>query len=617
MIRRITTRALETAAREARATGIHLLFTLVVEPNRDPRLGRNQEGYSEDPFLCATIAGAIVRGVQGEDISAGDKAVAGLCHYPGQSAPVSGMEQGAMEISERMLREVFLPSWEAGIRKNGALGVMVTYPEIDGIPAHASKLLLTHVLREELGFQGLVLSEGDGFETLVVRKVAADQKQAGALAIEAGVDVGITFEEAYLRPLVENVREGAVALEDVDRSVRRVLRLKFTMGLFENPYVDPQQAIEVSHNKTHRGLALEAAREGIVLLKNEGPLLPLGKETGSIAVIGPNADDSRNQLGDYTSDVILQEIITVLAGISAKVSAGTQVSYVKGCDVVEPGVDEIALAREAASKADVAVVVVGENERFKPGNLGTDGEHKDVASLDLSGRQLELIQAVQATGTPTVVVLINGRPLSIRWVAENVPAIVEAWIPGERGGEAVADVLFGDFNPSGRLPVTIPRHVGQLPAYYNYKPSKAFAIGRTGYVDLQATPLFEFGFGLSYTKFEYGSLKIIPGRARVSDTVAVRLEVRNTGGRAGVETVQLYIADRLSSVVTPVKQLRGFEKVALAPGEKKTVTFNLTPEDFSLLDRELRRVVEPGWFDVMLGASCEDIRLRGEIHLGE
>ena len=599
------------AAEEARAVGIHQLFTLVVEPNRDPRLGRNQEGYSECQFLCSRIAGAIVEGAQGENVAAGDKVVAGLCHYPGQSAPVSGMEQGAMEISERMLREVFLPPWEAGIKKKGALGVMATYPEIDGVPVHGSQYILSDILRGELGFQGLVLSEGDGFATLVVRHVAANQKEAGALAIKAGVDVGITFEDAYMLPLIENVREGKVSFEDINRSVRRILELKFRMGLFEKPFVDPERAVGVSHGAEHQQLALQAAREGIVLLKNENGLLPLSRDLKRLAVIGPNADDERNQLGDYTSDVILQDIVTVLEGIRNKVSSATEVVYVKGCDVVDSDLDQIAQARRAAAGADVAVVVVGENERFKPGDLGTNGEHKDVASLDLSGRQQELIRAVHATGTPTVVVLINGRPLSIRWSAEHVPAIVEAWIPGEKGGEAVAEILFGDYNPSARLAITVPRHVGQLPVYYNYKPSKAFAVKRTGYVDLVPTPLYEFGFGLSYTRFEYSNLSIVPEKAPPEAGITVSADVRNAGGRAGEEVVQLYINDRISSLVTAVKELRGFEKVSLQPGEKKTVTFTLTPYDLSFIGANLERVVEPGGFDVMVGASSEDIRLKG------
>ncbi|NWG14084.1 MAG: polysaccharide deacetylase family protein, partial [Acidobacteria bacterium] len=347
------------AAREARALGIHQLFTLVVEPNRDPRLGRNQEGYSEDPYLCSRIAEAIVAGTQGDSVAATDKVVAGLCHYPGQSQPVGGLERGAMEISERMLREVFLPPWVAGIKKGGALGVMATYPAIDGTPVHASEWILTSILRGELGFEGLVLSEGHGLSTIIYEGLAAGQKEAGQLAIRAGVDVGISYEKAYMQSLIESVREGRVSVDLVDRAVRRILRQKMRLGLFESPYVDERRAVSVSHTPAHRDAALRAAREGIVLLKNERNVLPLRKDLKSIAVIGPNADHVRNQLGDYTPLTILQPVVTILEGIRSKVSAGTKVAYVKGCDVVGSELNEIARAREAASGAEAAVVVVG------------------------------------------------------------------------------------------------------------------------------------------------------------------------------------------------------------------------------------------------------------------
>ncbi len=609
-------------AKEGRSAGIHQLFTLVVEPILDPRMGRNQEAYSEDPFLTACIAEAIVAGAQGDDISASDKAVAGLCHYPGQSLPMSGLERGSMEISERMLREVFLPPWVAGIKKAGALGVMATYPAIDGVPVHGSEKILTKILREELGFEGLVLSEGGGIETLVYEQVAADQKQAGELAIKAGVDVGISFEEGYMDKMIENVGQGKVSIDLIDRAVRRILTLKFRLGLFENPYVDPDHAAEVRHSPQHQELALQAAREGIVLLKNENNLLPLDKNIKSIAVIGPNADNDRNQLGDYTSKTILQDIVTGLDGIKAKVSDKTKVMYVKGCDVVGTDTSDIANAREAAESADVVVVVVGENERRAADKKGTNGEARDIASLDLTGLQQQLIQTVYETGTPTVVVLINGRPLSIRWSAEHVPAIVEAWIPGEKGGHAVADVLFGDYNPDGRLAVTIPRHVGQLPVYYFHKPSKEYYLERArrnhgfeGYVDMSAEPLYEFGYGLSYTSFEYSNLQISPAEIGPAGQVNIQVDVKNTGDRAGNEVVQLYINDVVSSITTPVKELRSFEKIALEPGERKIVTFKLGPEDLSFLDHCLKPVVEPGIFEIMVGSSSEDIRLQGSLRV--
>lgn len=326
-------RVYAAAAREARAAGIHQLYTLVVEPNRDPRLGRNQEGYSEDPFLCSRIAETVVRAVQGDDLAGPESVVAGLCHYPGQSQPASGMERGAMEISERVLREVFLPPWVAGIKHARARGVMATYPAIDGVPAHASAKLLTRILREELGFEGLVLGEGGGVSTLVYEGLAATQKEAGQLAIRAGLDVGISYEQGFMGALVESVKEGRVAMADIDRAVRRVLRQKFLLGLFEQPYVDVERAARIGHSKEHQDLALEAARESIVLLKNSG-VLPLKKDLRTVAVIGPNADDGENQLGDYLPKTVLQKISTVLDGVKAKVGSAAKVVYARGADVL-------------------------------------------------------------------------------------------------------------------------------------------------------------------------------------------------------------------------------------------------------------------------------------------
>jgi beta-glucosidase len=613
----LVSRVYRAVAREGRAIGMHQLFTLVVEPNRDPRLGRNQEGYSEDPYLCARIAETIVRAVQGDDVSLPDHCVAGLCHYPGQSQPYSGLERGAMEISERQLRTVFLPPWEAGVRDAGALGVMATYPAIDGVPTHASAWILTDILRGELRFEGLVLSEGGGLSTLVYEGVARDAKQAGQLALRAGVDVGISYESGYMLDLLASVREGAVPEALVDRAVRRILRQKLRLGLFERRQADVDRALETVHNAEHRQLALEAAREGIVLLKNEGSLLPLDRKSiRSIVVIGPNADDPKNQLGDYTARTVLQDVVTVLEGVRAAVP-GARVTHVRGCDVTPSPLDEITKAKQAASEADVAIVVVGENEwqaRRGEERVGTSGEGFDAATLELTGRQEDLVRAVVAAGKPTVVVLINGRPLATRWIAANVPAIVEAWVPGERGGEAVAEVLFGDTNPSGRLPVTVPRHAGQLPVVYSQPRSKAYWLKEgwgVRYVDLDPTPLFSFGHGLSYTTFEYSNLRLGATEIRPDGALDVSVDVRNSGARRGAETVQLYVKDVVSSVTTPVLQLRGFRKVALAPGEKTTVTLTLTPRDLSLYDQRLRRVVEPGEFEVLVGASSADIRLRG------
>ncbi len=605
------------AAAEARAVGIHMLSTLVLELDRDPRMGRNEEAYTEDPYLYTRIAESIVQSTQGTNIAAPDKVVAVLTDFPTQSEPSSGLERGAIELSDRALRENSLLPWAAAITKAGALGVMAGYPEIEDIPAHASEKWMNDVLRKELGFRGVVVSEGGGFGTLISEHLVRTQKEAGALALKAGVDVNISYEPAYMGPLIENVQEGRVDIALVDRAVRRVLELKFRLGLFENRFVDVERAVRVVHSQPYQDLALRAGREGIVLLRNERNVLPLKRELKSIAVIGPDAENLMNQLGDYSPKSVLQHVTSILEGIKSKVGRNTKVVAVKGCQVLgadKSGFDE---ATRAARNADVAIVVVGENQGQNDADEArdppTDGESHDVASLDLTGVQEDLVKAVYATGTPTVVVLVNGRPLSIRWIAEHLPAVVEAWRPGERGGEAVADVLFGDYNPTGRLSITIPRHVGQLPAYYNYKPGKAYFTeqGKRGYVDMPSTPLYPFGYGLSYTRFEYSNLRIDPPQVHSAGMARVSLEVRNVGDRSGTETVQMYIHEATGPVATPVKQLRGFARVDLKPGEMKSVSLTLTPEDLQLLDRDMQWRVVPGDFEVMVGRSSEDLPLMG------
>jgi beta-glucosidase len=610
------------AAQEARAVGIHVLSTLVLELDRDPRMGRNAEGYTEDPYLGSQIARSIVEGAQGTNLDAPDKVIALMTDFPTQSEPMAGLERGAIELSERYIQEIILPPWIAAFHA-GALGVMAGYPEVDDVPVHSSVKWLTDVLRHQLGFKGIVTSEGDGFETLIYENIVPTQKQAGALALRAGVDLDITYEPAYMRPLIENVEEGRVPVALVNRAVRRVLRMKFKLGLYDHPYADVNRAVSIVHSQAHQELALRAAREGIVLLKNEKNLLPLKKGLKSIAVIGPDADNTWNQLGDYTPEVVPQHVTTVLEGIKSDVSPSTHVTYVEGCGVLGDDESGIAAAVQAAKSANVAILVVGEQyswgrEVSSKLEEETDGEGADVASLDLTGVQEELIKDVYATGTPTVVVLINGRPLSTRWTAAHVPAIVEAWEPGEPGGKAVADVLFGDFDPSGRLAITIPRSVGQLPDYYDYKPSKAYWINHGwtnvhGYVGMPGTPLYPFGYGLSYTHFAYSNLRIDPSQTLAEGKTQVSVDVENTGSRAGVETVELYVHERYAPVSTPVKQLRGFERVALAPGEKKTVTFTLGPKDLQLLDRSNHWVVVPGTFDVMIGKSSANIPLTGTL----
>jgi beta-glucosidase len=594
------------AAAEARAVGIHMLSTLVMEVNRDPRMGRNEEAYTEDPYLYMRIGETIVRATQGFDISAPDKVIAVLTDFPTQSEPASGLERGAIEVSERCLRESHMPPWIGAITKAGGLGVMAGYPEVEDVPAHASVKWMNDVLRQEIGFQGIVVSEGGGFGTLIYEHIVATQKEAALPALRAGVDLNITYEPAYMGPLVESVQEGRVPMALVDRALRRVLTQKFRLGLFENRFVDVDHAVQVVHSPAHQDLALRAGREGIVLLKNDKNLLPLKKDLKAVAVIGPNADDVMNQLGDYSPKKVLQHVTTVIEGIKAVVSPQTKVTSARGCEILGTDKSGFAEAVQAAKGADVAIVVVGESQHDRR----TDGESHDVASLDLTGVQEDLIRAVFETGTPTVVVLINGRPLSTRWTSEHVPALVEAWEPGERGGQAVADVLFGNYNPTGRLAISVPRHSGQLPIYYNYKPAKAVRM-REGYVDMPATPLYPFGYGLSYTRFEYGNLRVEPAQIHSGGEARVTVDVKNIGERAGVETIQLYLHEKYAPVATPVKQLRGFERAALQPGETKAVTFQLTPEDLQVLDIDMQWKVVPGDFEIMVGPSSAEISLRG------
>jgi beta-glucosidase len=613
------------AARESRAVGIHVLSTLVLELDRDPRMGRNEEGYTEDPYLDSRIAEAIVRGAQGPNIDSPDRVVALMTDFPTQSEPFGGLERGAITLSDRELRENILPPWEAAITKNGALGVMAGYPEIEDVPAHGSVKWMNDVLRQDLGFKGIVVSEGDGFDTLIYEGIVPTQKEAGILGLKAGVDLNITYEPAYMGPLIENVNQGRVSMELIDRAVRRVLELKFRLGLFEHPYVDLEHAKQVMHSSEHQQLALQAAREGIVLLKNENNLLPLKKSLKTIAVIGPNAEAGENLFGDYSAQVVLQHVDTILDGIKAKVAPATRVVYAKGSAINDEDRSGFAKAVQAAKGADVAVVVVGEQSRREGDeakNLPppTDGEGYDVASFDLTGVQEDLVRAIQATGTPTVLVLVNGRPLSVRWEAEHIPAIVEAWEPGERGGQAVADILFGDYNPSGRLAITIPRGVGQLPAYYNYKMSKSYWVNggwthTKGYVDMPGTPLYPFGYGLSYTNFQYSNLRAESPAILPQGNAHVSVDVQNTGKQPGIETVQLYLRERFTPVATPVEQLRGFQRVELSPGQKKTVTFKLGPEDLKLLNKDMHWAVVPGTFDIMIGHSSADIAAKGTLEV--
>jgi beta-glucosidase len=612
-------------ATEARAQGAHIGYGPVLDLAREPRWSRVEETYGEDPVLNSQMGIAMVKGFQGDNLKSGANVISTLKHFTAYGVPEGGHNGGSISTGNRELHQSYLPPFRAAV-KAGALSVMTAYNSIDGVPCSSNEYLLSDLLRDEWGFDGFTVSDLGSISGLVgSHRVAATPADAAALAINAGLDADLSGY-GYDKYLLEAVKSGQVSTAILDRAVSRVLRLKFEMGLFENPYVDPKKAAKVVRNDAHVQLARQVAQESIVLLKNEKQLLPLSKSLKSIAVIGPNADNIYNQLGDYTAPQPESNITTVLEGIKAKVSSKTKVTYVKGSAIRDTASANIAEAVEAARNAEVAVAVLGGSSArdFKTEYQSTgaatvsategsqalsdmeSGEGFDRATLDLLGKQLELLQEVVKTGTPVVVVLIKGRPLNLNWMAAHVPAIVDAWYPGQEGGHAVADVLFGDYNPAGRLPISVPKHVGQLPVYYNAKrPAKH------DYVEMDAQPLYSFGYGLSYSAFAYSDLQVNASENQGNMEVKVRFQVRNTGARDGDEVVQLYLRDRVSSTVTPAKQLKQFQRVHLKAGEQKAVELVLNAEDLMLLDTKMHWVVEPGDFDVMVGASSEDILLEG------
>lgn len=731
-------------AAETRARGMHEVFGPVLEIARDPRWGRVEEGYGECPYLSARMAVETIKGMQGDDLTRPTAVVAEPKHFAAYSMPQGGLNCAPAFIGERELRNVYLAPFEAAFREAGAMSTMCSYSANDGVPCSASKWLLTKVLREEWGFRGFVRSDLGAIRLLhTAHKTAETPEEAIRQSIEAGMDMQFYDypNEFFQKTVVDLVNDGKLSMAAVDRAVAGVLRVKFMLGLFENPYTDRSLMKKATHSAKNQAIALRAARESIVLLKNKNNLLPLKKNLKRIAVIGPNANVL--QMGDYTQRPVTGfRVETPLAAITRAVSKATKVRHVQGTgillDEIEPipsrclrtpdgraaglageyfnnmkfegppvlcrtddeidfnwalalaggGVasnffsvrwrgqfvpdrsfdgiigtqcldhmrvwidgeltiddwdsasamatkpfrfekgrrydlriefakdrsgaavrfgwsdnrEGIAAAVQAAREADVAILCVGGSEE-------TCGEWFDRTDIDLPGRQSELVAAVCATGTPVVMVLFHGRALTITREAEAVDAIVDAWYPGEKGGRAVADVLFGDYNPGGRLPVTIPKSLGQIPIYYNYMGS-----GKSRYVQCDAEPLFHFGFGLSYTSFRYSNLRIAPKRTGPTGQVTVAVDVRNTGGCAGDEVVQLYLTDCCSSVTTPVKELRGFERLHLRPGQKKTVVFTLSERDFSLLNEHMERVVEPGQFEVLVGPNSQE-GLRGNFEI--
>jgi beta-glucosidase len=602
-------RVFTAVADEAASAGINQVFAPVLNLGRDPRWGRTGETYGEDPYLCSRIGVAAIVGLQGENFMIDRHHVLATAkHYAAHGEPQGGRNRAPENYAERVLREAFFVPFRAAVQQAKVGSVMAAYNEINGgIPCHIDAWLLQDILRGEWAFQGYVTSDGGGLEMLVeTHRVAADYADAARMALAAGIDYDRSSGSVYAT-LPDQVRAGKVPEGEVDRAVSRVLAAKFRLGLFENPYVDPHYAQRITNCQRHRDVALEAAQKCIVLLKNQRNLLPIDlKKMKRIAVIGPNA--AGVHLGTYSRPSGGRGV-SMLEGIRARAGSSAHVGFAKGCDITEGVTPNIHLANsksqdkkirsatELARKSDVAILVVGGNEETCREAWG-DRDRGDRDSLDLVGFQNQLIQSVVETGTPTVVFLIGGRPLSINYVDEHVAAILEGWYLGQEGGMAAAQVLFGDVNPGGKLPITFPRSVGEVPAYYYRKPS-----AEQPYLFAKPGPLFPFGHGLSYTTFRFSNLKLSPSRITSGGETSVSVDVTNTGSREGDEVVQLFIRDRVSSVTRPVKQLAGFRRVHLKPGQTETVRFRLTSAELGFYNVEMRWVVEPGAFDVMVGSS--------------
>ncbi len=602
------------AAREARARGTTWVLTPVLDLARDPRWGRTDETYGEDPWLASRLGVAAILGLQGSGPIGSDRVLATAKHFAVHGQPESGSNGGPGSFGERTLREELLPPFEAAVREASVRSVMASYTDIDGVPAHVNRWLLNGVLREEWGFSGFVTSDGKAIPELVrLHHIADRPEQAAIRAMQSGIDfeLGDTFGG-----LQDEVQAGRLALEVVDRAVTRVLRTKLELGLLDDPSVDPEAAEQVTNTAEHRALALRAAEEALVLLKNDQGLLPFDRtKLRSMAVIGPNA--ARTHLGSYSVDPL--HTVSVLEGIRAKVGDSVTVRYAEGCRITEedltwkgwwqdkvelpdPQEDSarIAEAIRVARASDLVLLVLGENEATS--REGWSQDHLgDRDSLQLLGRQNELLRAIVRLKKPVVVLLINGRPLAAGEVLEQSQAVLEGFYLGQETGTAVANVLFGDRSPSGKLPVTLPRSVGQLPVYYYRKPS-----ARRGYLFTSNEPLRPFGYGLSYTRFEYSRPTVTPTRIGVNGSARVSVTLSNRGSREGTEVVQLYVHDRTGSVTRPVKLLRDFARVKLAPGESREVQFELGRDDLSLFDERMQRVVEPGWFDLHVGGNSVD-----------
>jgi len=595
-------------AREVASTGAHWTFSPVLDTVRDLRWGRVGETFGEDPYLIGMLGSALVRGYQGDKLSDPETIAACAKHYAGYSGTQGGRDSSEADLSERAMRSIYLRPFHDVVNA-GCATLMAGYQAIDGTPCSANHWLLRQVLRKEWGFEGLVISDWKNAEHMNdEQKVSPTLEDAARRLVEAGNDMSMNTPD-FSKLAVQLVQRGDLDEALVDQAVRHVLRLKFQLGLFDQGrYADLEKGAEIMGCAAHRAVALESAYQSIVLLKNGDEFLPLGDHVKRIAVIGPNADDPRAQLGDWVlwsgqlgehvglPDRARESVVTILDGIQSRAGKKCEVGYARGCDIIDSGAEQIAAAVALAGRSDVAIVVVGDT-------LPLIGECHDRANLDLSGGQQALLEAIHATGTPMVVVLVSSKPLTIPWVVDHAQALLAAWNPGQEGGTAVAGVLFGDRPPTGKLTISFPYHVGQQPVYYNLIPGWH---GESKYVDMPREPLFAFGYGQSYTQYAYTNLRLSTKTLRPGERMTVEVDVENVGRRAGTEIVQLYINDLFSSVTTPAKELGGFARVDLAPGEKKTVRLEITYEQLVLVNRKLETVVEPGTFQVMVGGSSRD-----------
>ncbi|QBQ42475.1 beta-glucosidase [Sphingobacterium psychroaquaticum] len=614
-------------ARETSAVGGKNGYGPVLDLARDARWSRTEESYGEDPYLIGQMGQAMVRGFQGERIGEPDRIIATLKHFVAYGAPDGGHNGGSISVGERALRHHFLPPFQKAV-KAGAGSVMTAYNSIDGVPCSSNAWLLNDVLRKQWGFQGFVVSDLLSISGLSGgHSTAINGVEGAAQSITAGLDVDLSGS-GYGQNLLDAVQQGLVDRSVLDQAVARVLYQKFALGLFDKPFVDENLVDKKVATTAHQELARQVAREGTVLLKNEGGLLPLSKHIKRLAVIGPNADNMYNQLGDYTAPQATGKVKTVLDGVRALVSKGTQVEYVKGCAIRDTTQSDIAAAVEAAKRAEVVIVVMGGSSArdFKTSYQATgaanvetgakvlsdmeSGEGFDRVSLDLMGDQLKLLQALHATGKPIVLVTIKGRPLNLNWADAHIPAILDAWYPGQEGGLAIADVLFGDYNPAGRMPISVPRHIGQLPVHYNHDKPKHHT-----YIEIDAKPLYAFGYGLSYTDFAYSNILVDLKEGDNDFSCTVSFQVKNTGARDGDEVAQLYVVDEVSSVVTPVTQLKAFERKFIKKGEEQTFSFNLGKEDLKLWGLDGQWKTEKGRFKLLVGSSSDAVKLNAILEL--